>query len=268
VKLVVGGRAAYAYSGGKAFDATAPCVVFVHGALHDHSVWTLLARWCANHGYGVLAPDLPAHGRSDGPALTSAESLADWLLELLDAAGVRQAAFVGHSMGSLVALEAAAKAPARVTALVLAGTAYPMSVSAALLDSARTTPLAAIDAVNVFSHSSFAAKPSYPGPGSSLHGGNRALMRRVQAGCSEANLFLVDFQVCDRYRGGLDAAARVRCPVTLVLGEHDQMTRPSQAAELAAALQAKTVRVPCGHSMMAEAPDALLGALRQALPAR
>jgi pimeloyl-ACP methyl ester carboxylesterase len=266
VRLDVCGRSAYAYSGGKAFDASAPCVIFVHGALHDHSVWTLLARWCANHGYAVLAPDLPAHGRSEGPALTSAGAIADWLLALIDTAGVAEAALVGHSMGSLVALEAAAKAPARATALVLAGMAYPMAVSAALLESAQTTPLAAIDAVNVFSHSSFAAKPSYPGPGNSLHGANRTLMRRVQAGCSDANLFLVDFQVCDSYRGGAEAAARVRCPVTLVLGEHDQMTRPSQAGEIAAALRAKTVRVAAGHSMMAEAPDALLAALKEALP--
>ena len=268
MKLVVGGHAAYAYSGGKAFDAAARCVVFVHGALHDHSVWTLLARWHANHGWSVLAPDLPAHGRSAGPPLTSVEALADWLLALLDAAGVRQASLVGHSMGSLIALEAAAKAPERIDSLVLAGMAYPMAVSKALLDSARTDPLAAIDAVNVFSHSTFASKPSYPGPGSWLHGGNRALMRRVQAGCAEANLFLTDFQVCDGYRGGLEAAARVRCPVTLVLGDNDQMTRPGQAGEIGAALRARTVRVAAGHSMMAESPEALLGVLKEALPER
>ncbi|MEY3273127.1 MAG: hypothetical protein RLZZ341_2028, partial [Pseudomonadota bacterium] len=33
---------AYAYTGGKPFDPTLPCVVFVHGALHDHSCWNLL----------------------------------------------------------------------------------------------------------------------------------------------------------------------------------------------------------------------------------
>jgi pimeloyl-ACP methyl ester carboxylesterase len=268
VKLLVGGHEAYAYTGGKAFDASAPCIVFLHGALHDHSVWTLLGRWYANHGHGVLAPDLPAHGRSGGPPLASVEAIADWLLELLGAAGVRRAALVGHSMGSLVALEAAARAPEAVDRLIMVGTAYPMAVSPALLESARQTPLAAIDAVNAFSHSSFAAKPSYPGPGSSLHGGNRALMRRVQAGHPDANLFVVDFQVCDRYRGGLDAAARVRCPVTLVLGEHDQMTRPGEAGELAAALRTTPIRLASGHAMMAEAPDALLAVLRAPLPPR
>jgi pimeloyl-ACP methyl ester carboxylesterase len=87
--------------------------VFVHGALHDHSVWTLLARWFAHHGHGVLAVDLPAHGGSEGPPCTDVEAGADWLLALLDAAGVRRAALAGHSMGSLIALEAAARAPER-----------------------------------------------------------------------------------------------------------------------------------------------------------
>ncbi|HSW05507.1 alpha/beta fold hydrolase, partial [Aquabacterium sp.] len=64
MELRVQGRRAYAYTGGKPFDAALPCVVFIHGALNDHSVWTLLARWLAHHGHGVLAVDQPGHGRS------------------------------------------------------------------------------------------------------------------------------------------------------------------------------------------------------------
>jgi len=142
MKLVVDGREAYAYTGGKPFDPALPCVVFVHGALNDHSVWTLLARWFAHHGHSVLALDLPGHSRSEGPALASVEEMALWLLRVLDAAGVAQAALVGHSMGSLVALEAAARAPGRITRLVMVGTAYPMKVSDALLGTARERPLA------------------------------------------------------------------------------------------------------------------------------
>ncbi len=270
MKLAVHGREAYAYSGGKPFDPALPCVVFIHGALHDHSVWTLLARWFAHHGHGVLAVDLPGHARSAGPPLGDVESTADWLLALLDAAGVRQAALVGHSMGTLIALEAAARAPERVTRLVMLATAYPMKVSDALLATARETPLKAIDMVNAFSLSTSAAKPSYPGPGMWLHGSNRALMRRTLALAQQRdglNLFVHDFGVCDRYAQGLEAAARVRCPATLVLGERDQMTTPKATREIAAALQARVVTLPAGHTLMAEAPDAVLNALRGALAA-
>jgi pimeloyl-ACP methyl ester carboxylesterase len=262
-----GRREAYAYTGGKPLDSSLPCVVFVHGALHDHSSWTLAARWFAHHGHGVLAVDLPGHGRSAGAPLASVEALADWLLALLDAAGVAEAALVGHSMGSLIALEAASRAPARIRRLVMVGTAYPMKVSQALLDAAREDPYAAIDSVNTYSHATIAAKPSYPGPGAWLHGSNRALMRRIHDGQRETNLFLTDFQVCDGYRGGVAAAARIACPTTVVVGRRDQMTMPKDAASLAEALRATPVVVDTGHALMSEAPDALLRALREAIGA-
>jgi pimeloyl-ACP methyl ester carboxylesterase len=265
MELRVNGETAYAYTGGKPFDAALPCVVFIHGALNDHSVWTLLARWFAHHGHSVLAVDLPGHGRSTGAPLANVEALGDWLLALLDAAGVKQAALVGHSMGSLIALEAAARAPARARRLVMVGTAYPMKVSEALLGTALEAPLKAIDMVNAFSHSGFAAKPSYPGPGSWLHGGDRALMRRVQAGQPAVNLFHHDFGVCNRYAGGFDAAAKVQCPVTFILGDRDQMTTPRASREMAQALRARVHTVVAGHTLMAEAPDAVLTALREAL---
>jgi pimeloyl-ACP methyl ester carboxylesterase len=265
MKLLVQGREAYAYTGGKPFDAALPCVVFIHGALNDHSVWTLLARWFAHHGWAVLAVDLPGHGRSAGEPLPDLEAHADWLLALLDAAGVERAALVGHSMGSLIALEAAGRAPARVSGLVMVGTAYPMKVSAALLDMARASPQDAIDRVNALSLSSLAAKPSYPGPGAWLHGAGRALMRRMQAGRPELNLFHHDFSVCDRYTNGLQAAAQVACPTTLVLGERDQMTLPRFAREIAQALSARIVLLPAGHALIQEQPDGLLNALRAAL---
>lgn len=266
MELVVHGRRVYAYTGGKAFDAALPCVVFLHGALHDHSVWNLLARWFAHHGHAVLALDEPGHGRSEGPPLESVEAIADWLLAVLDTAGVPRAALVGHSMGSLIALETAARAPERVARLAMVATAFPMKVSEALFATARENPLRAIDMVNVFSHAGIAAKPSFPGPGSWLHGANRALMRRMQAGAAaHGNLFLVDFAVCDRYANGLQAAARVTCPVTVILGERDQMTLPKASGELVAALRTRPEMLPAGHSLMTEAPDALLNALRTVL---
>ena len=265
MKVLVDGREAYAYTGGKPFDAALPCVVFVHGASNDHSVWTLLARWFAHHGHGVLAVDLPGHLRSAGPPLASVEALAGWLLALLDAAGVQRAALVGHSMGSLVALEAAALAPERATRLVMIGTAVPMKVSDALLATALDAPERAMAMVNAWAISTLASKPGFPGPGNWLHGGALALMRRVQAGAPGINLFHHDFEVCNRYAGGLAAAARVRCPATLVLGEHDQMTPPKAAREIAAALRATVVSVSSGHHQLAETPDATLAALRVAL---
>ncbi|WP_077035099.1 alpha/beta fold hydrolase [Pelomonas sp. KK5] len=265
MKLLVNGREAYAYTGGRAYDPALPSLAFIHGAMNDHSVWTLLARSFAHHGWNVFAVDLPGHGRSEGAPADSVEACADWLWQVLDAAGVQRAALAGHSMGSLIALEAAARRPERATHLAMIGTAYPMKVSDALLNTARETPLKAIDMVNAFSHSGWAAKPSYPGPGAWLHGGARALMRRMLDKQDAVNLFEHDFKLCDRYANGLEAAAQVRCPASLLLGSRDQMTLPKHTAPLAEALKARVFKLPAGHALMAEAPEQMLSALREAL---
>lgn len=265
MELTVQGRKAYAYTGGKPFDAALPCVMFIHGASNDHSGWNLLARWFAHHGHAVLAVDLPGHLRSEGPPLESVEALADWALALADAVGLQRFALVGHSMGSLIALEVAGRAPEHITHLVMLGTAYPMKVADALLTTAQASPQRAMAMVNAWSISTLASKPGFPGPGSWLHGGGMALMRRVQDAAPEANLIHLDLGICNRYAGGSQAAARVRAPSTLVLGRHDQMTPPRATREIAAALRARVLTVPSGHHLMAEAPDAVLNALREAL---
>jgi pimeloyl-ACP methyl ester carboxylesterase len=203
--------------------------------------------------------------RSAGPPLASVETAADWLLALLDAAGVQRAALAGHSMGSLIAFEAAARAPERITHLAMLGTAYPMKVSAALLDTALANPARAIDLTVQFSFSTLAPKPGFPGPGVWLRGGGRALMHQVLARQHNPALFHHDYSVCDRYAGGLEAAAKVRCPSTLILGERDQMTLPKTALALAQALQARVIKVPAGHQLMAEAPEPVLNALQAVL---
>jgi pimeloyl-ACP methyl ester carboxylesterase len=265
MKLSVQGREAYAYTGGKSFDPALPTLVFVHGALNDHGVWTLLARWFAHHGWGVLAVDLPGHMRSAGPALESVEDMADWLLALLDAAGVQRAALAGHSMGSLVALEAASRAPERATRLVMLGSAVPMPVSAALLDASRDDPAKAIEMVVSWSFTTLAPKPSYPGPGVWLRGGGRALMHQVLAHQGDKRLFHTDFTACNAYVNGLAAAARITCPAHLILGTADQMTPPRAARDIAAALKATTHTVPAGHQLTTECPEGVLAAMRKAL---
>ncbi len=254
-------KEAYAYTGGKAFDAALPTVVFIHGAQNDHSVWGLQSRYFAHHGFGVLALDLPGHGRSAGRALESIEAMADWLLALLDAAGVRQAVLVGHSMGSLIALEASRRAPARVRALALLGTTFPMKVSDALLETSRTAEQAAIDMVNIWSHSSIAHKPSSPAPGFWVLGGSRRLMQRMSQQNPD-HLFHTDFAACNAYANGQAAAEAVVCPTLFVLGSKDMMTPARSAKLLTGAIRhGRIVSVDAGHSMMSEQPDAVLDAL-------
>ena len=265
----------YAYTAGKALDAAKPTIVFIHGVLNDHSVWILQSRYLANHGFNVLAIDLPGHGKSTGNCPQSVEDAAASVIALLDAIkavhGIDKAALVGHSWGSLIAMHTASLAPQRVTHLAMLATAYPMKVSPALLDSALNKPLDAIDMVYTFSHSTLSPPPSSLGPGTWLYGGSKALMRRVLAGglerSSSENLFHLGFTACNDYAQGFEAFSDMeysKLAILFIVGKYDQMTTPKAAQGLInAAPRAKVVTVDAGHQLMSEAPDATLAALYQ-----
>ncbi len=261
---------AYAYTGGKAFDAAKLTLVFIHGVLNDHSVWILQTRYLAHHGFNVLAVDLPGHGRSGGDAPSSVEEAAQFIENLLDAAGVRQARLIGHSWGSLIALETAARLKERITHLALVGTAFPMKVSPALIEASLNEPMKALKMVNVFSRATLAAPPSALGPGTWVYGASMALGRRVLASNAQVNIFHRGFVACDSYANGLEAVSAVTCPILFVLGESDQMTPPRAAKSLIDQAKAtgktfSVVKVPMGHHQMSESPEETLNALKDFL---
>jgi pimeloyl-ACP methyl ester carboxylesterase len=262
VRVDVSGCGVYAYTGSRAFDPALPTAVFVHGAASDHSVWALQSRYLAHHGRNVFAPDLPGHGRSDGLALSSVGAIADWIVALLDAVGVDQAALVGHSLGSLAVLEAAGRYPQRVGRIALLGPSAPMPVADALLDAAKRDDHAAFEMINGWSFSPADQLGGNPWPGLWMTGNAMRLMERSKPG-----VLYTDLVACRSYADGLDAAGKVRCPALVVIGERDQMTPPRNAAALIAALADKRLlTIPgSGHSLMAEAPDAVLDALRSFL---
>ncbi len=259
MQLAIRDTHAYAYTGGKAFDPALPTLVFIHGAEHDHCVWVLQTRYLAHHGFGVLAVDLPGHGRSDGAPLDSVEKIADWIVAVLDAAGVSKATLIGHSMGSLVAIECAARHPDRIAKIALIGAAFPMKVSDELLTATRDDEPLAQDMVNIWSHAAYAQYPGNPGPGFWAMGGNLRLMQRQKPGVMHT-----DFAACNAYANGIDAAKQVRCPALLIMGKRDLMTPPRAAKEIMGALADKrSVEIAgSGHALMAEKPDEVLEALR------
>jgi pimeloyl-ACP methyl ester carboxylesterase len=259
MRFDVDGHEVYAYTGSRPLSAAQPTVTFVHGAANDHSVWALQSRYFAHHGFNVLAYDLPGHGRSEGPALPSVEAIAAWIVRALDAAEVGTATLVGHSLGALASLAAASATPARVGKLALVGPAVPMAVSDVLLDAAKADDHVAYELINGWSHSAPRQIGGNRVPGMWMTGAALRLMERTPPGVLHTDLF-----ACNAYAGGLQAAAGVRCPTLVVLGQRDLMAPPRNAAALCEALaDVRMVTLAgAGHAMMAEQPDAVLDALR------
>jgi pimeloyl-ACP methyl ester carboxylesterase len=259
MKYRIGSQSFYAYDAGKGIDAARSTLVFLHGAGMDHTVWTLCARHFARHGRNVLALDLPGHGRSDGPALHSIEVVADWVVASLDALGIASASVVGHSMGSLVALDAAARHGERVSRVALVGTAVPMPVADAILQDAAADSHDAFDMLTLWGYSRRHQYGGNSNPGFWFTNATLRLFERSAPGVLHA-----DLGACNGYASGLERAAQVACPALLVLGQEDRLTPVRGSKPLQSALKTAQVRVipGSGHTLMSEAPNELLDALR------
>jgi pimeloyl-ACP methyl ester carboxylesterase len=254
MNLAVDGKAAYAYTANHALDPAKRTVVFVHGAGLDHSWFGLQSRYFGYHGWNVLAVDLPGHGRSAGPALTSVPAMADWLARVLANVKVEKASIVGHSMGTLIAVDFAARHADRAERIALIATAYPMKVGEPFLEAAKRDSYDAFDMSTIWGHAPQVPLGRNPNPGMWMYGDTQARLERLAPG-----VLYADLKACNDFT----FSGKVACPALFILGRRDVMT-PVRAAK---ALQdqipgSKAVVVDySGHSLMAEAPDATLDAL-------
>ena len=248
----------FAATGGRTSPASAPRIVFLHGAGMDHSVWALQARALAYAGFFVLALDFPGHGASEGPPLASVAALADWTAALISAVGGR-AALVGHSMGALIALATAARHPESVSAIALVGVGARMPVHPDLLAAAKADNHDAVDMVSLWGLGGAATRGGSPSPGLWMLGGVSRLLERAPKGVLHA-----DLAACNAYGEALADAARVTCPTLLLLGERDQMTPLKSGRALAEKIAGAQTRVVpgAGHMLMIEKPDETLDALK------
>jgi pimeloyl-ACP methyl ester carboxylesterase len=254
VRLDVGGKAVFAYTANHDIEPAKRTLVFIHGAGLDHSWFGLQSRYFGYHGRNVLALDLPGHGGSAGPALTTVAAMTDWVVKVLDAAKVQRATLVGHSLGTLVALDCAARHPERVERIALIATAQPMKVGDAFLDAAKRNSYDAYDMHTIWGHAPQVPLGGNPNPGMWMYGDTQARLERLAPG-----VLYADLKASNDYAFG----GGVKCPVLFILGKRDVMTPPRAAKSLQEQIpEAKTVVIDfSGHSLMAEAPDATLDAL-------
>lgn len=259
MRIDVAGRPFFTATGGRVLARDAEAVVFVHGAGMDHTAWSLPVRHFAHGGRAALAPDLPGHGQSAGTPLGQIGAMADWVIAVLDALEIPRASLIGHSMGALIVLEAAARRPERIARLALFGGALAIPVHPRLLGAACDDPASAFAMIAGWGHGRRGRIGGHPAPGLWARGGTVNLLARGRPGVLAA-----DLAACDAYKGGLAAAARVACPTLVVIGAEDRMTPPRTGRALVAAIKgARAVEIAgVGHMMLAEHSDATLDALR------
>ena len=227
VMVEAGGRTLSYGSGSGHPRADAPTILFIHGAGFDHAVWVMPARYFARHGYRVIALDLPAHGRSPGPALDSIEAMADCVADVIGALAPTPAIVVGHSMGSLVALACASRHADKVERMVL----------------------------NSWSHSHRGSLGSARNPGMhNLHSGERWLERMADG------VYHTDLAACNAFDGDIEMPS---VPALVIAGSEDRMTPARAGLGVAERLEQVTTLelAGAGHAMLSEQPNEVLDAL-------
>lgn len=103
-------------------------VILLHGAVQTRAIWSAQVAALAGTRR-IVVPDLRGHGQTPlGAGSLTIETMADDVLDLMDRLGIARGVVCGVSLGGMVALEMAARAPRRISGLVLANT--PRSLTA------------------------------------------------------------------------------------------------------------------------------------------
>jgi pimeloyl-ACP methyl ester carboxylesterase len=217
----------------------------------DRRAWAGAMELLAAHRIAASAPDFPGHGQSQGNPLPTISELAGWTLRLADALGLQRFALAGHSMGALVALDAAAELGERAAGLALIGAAPQMPVNDALLAAARDDLAQAATMIAGWGYG-----PAAQADGRAEGG------RRLIAG-SRPGVLAADLRACADYSGAAEAAARIGCPALVIAGAKDRMTPAKRGRGLAEAIgTARFVELPeIGHMLPEEAPEVVAEAL-------
>jgi pimeloyl-ACP methyl ester carboxylesterase len=232
-----------------------PPLVCVHGAGSSSVVWMEVVRRLS-HRCRVVAPDLPGHGQSDRwhpPEEVSVAMYRDAVGTVCAQLKIERAVLMGHSMGALIALDAAAAWPERVAGLILVngGLRLPVDPQIFVKLTGDFTRFGKWLARVVWS-------PATP----------RDVVERwgTVAFTADQEITLADFRAVDRY-DGTPLAPRVRAPTLVLGGADDLMTPPKLTHELAAAIPgARAVVVPdSGHMLAQEQPERFFAELESFL---
>lgn len=207
--------------------------------------------------FRVIRMDTRGHGASDAPAGDySLDLLADDVLAVMDAAGAGKASVCGTSLGGMIAMSLALKAPERVEALILACTSPAMdpSVWDQRLALIRAQGMGAIVEAVMGRFFSDAFRAQHPEVVETVRAGMLAQSVEGYAGCGAA---IRDMAL-------LNQLPAITAPSLVVTGAKDLATPYAGHGEkiVAAVPGARHIEIGGAHLPSLEAPTALAGAVR------
>ena len=225
------------------FDKKKPSILLMHGSGLTHIVWSLHEQFYASQGYNVLSVDIPGHGNSEGPSLKSIKEISDWIKSLMNILNISKIIIVGHSQGSLVGIDFAARYPNLLNSLILVAGSYKMPVNQDLIDFAEAGDEKAITLMMKWGYE-----------GSKAFIGGNPVKKIINSSREIREVLAVDLNACNNYKDGAEFLKKINCPTLCIFGELDKMVPVKAGLKMAEQIKnSKTKIIPeCGHMIIFE----------------
>ena len=224
-------------------DKSKPTILLMHGSGLTHIVWSLHEQFYASHGFNVLAVDLPGHGDSEGPSLSSIQEISDWVKDLANELNLKKINFIGHSQGCLVGIDFASRYPELIERLVLVAGSYKLPVNQDLLDLAEAGDEKALLLMMKWGYE-----------GSKAFIGGNPVKKIINSTREIREILYVDLRACNNYKSGKDSLEKINCSTLCIFGDLDKMVPLEVGNKMAEKIKNSKVKVitNCGHMIIFE----------------
>jgi len=225
------------------FDKEKPTILLMHGSGLTHIVWSLHEQFYATQGYNVLSVDLPGHGNSEGPSLKSIEEISDWIKSLMNVFDIKKLIIIGHSQGSLVGIDFAARYPDLINSLVLVAGSYKMPVNQDLINYAEAGDEKAVLLMMKWGYE-----------GSKAFIGGNPVKKIINSSREIREVLAVDLNACNNYKSGKESLEKINCSTLCIFGNLDKMVPLEVGSKMSSMIKnaEKKIIKNCGHMIIFE----------------
>ena len=230
-------------TGGMDFDKEKPSILLMHGSGLTHIVWSLHEQFYVSQGYNVLSVDLPGHGNSEGPSLKSIEEISDWIKSLMNVLDIKKLIIIGHSQGSLVGIDFAARYPNLISGLVLVAGSYKMPVNQDLINYAEAGDEKAVLLMMKWGYE-----------GSKAFIGGNPVKKIINSSREIREVLAVDLNACNNYKGGKESLEKINCSTLCIFGDLDKMVPLEVGNKMSSMIKNSEKKIinNCGHMIIFE----------------
>jgi pimeloyl-ACP methyl ester carboxylesterase len=230
-------------TGGMDFEKEKPSILLMHGSGLTHIVWSLHEQFYVNQGFNVLSVDLPGHGNSEGPSLKSIEEISDWIKSLMSVLNIKKLIIIGHSQGSLVGIDFAARYPDLISSLVLVAGSYKMPVNQDLINYAEAGDEKAVLLMMKWGYE-----------GSKAFIGGNPVKKIINSSREIREVLAVDLNACNNYKGGKESLGKINCSTLCIFGDLDKMVPLKVGNKMSSMIKNSEKKIinNCGHMIIFE----------------